>query len=617
MSRDINGDYTLPSNDSSPAAPRNVIRSSDFNELTGDIATALTDSWSRSGKGKALADLDMDGNDFLNSPKIDGAAQKAQNLADLANKQTSRINLGLETRQVTDFGAVGDCTAVGVGTDDTTAIADALAWVHGGNYRRLEFAPGKRWRVTSAIVSGTDPVVGSQIIMESPITPDTGAFTAITIQNMRDCYVELQVYEGGQDADYSEAAPAGGSQAFRIKGCRHICGEITANSYLGRVLLDDCVGGYFKNSFHELFIRCGDRSEAFLAVPCGQAIYVLGPTTALGWYSFNSAWTKYGNVFDSVVDIAIPYAEFGPLNTDVGANSTWEFRGCGSVWLGQILGGDETFVHTLMKFTTNTGGTGCRRVNIDTFFSVGAQNAIIFEDFEADDNGILIKNLISRQSAGPAVMVSNVPKICVLNHDSVQDYQGVAVVGPVGYLEYHIQADDTEREAISVSSGATGIMHFHGRSKDASQETINTYAHAKIDETAAARIDFIDFIMQGTDPIACFDIAGTSGSNGVRILGGRYETTTKFENSIEASSIDNAQGIVGKTWGTATIANGTSSIVVSHGLFNTPSYVLATGNHAETSDVIVTNKTTTQFTLSVPSNVTAARTVDWNAIRRP
>lgn len=70
MPRDVNGTYTLPTNDSSPAAPRNVIRSSDFNELTGDYATALTDSLSRSGDGAMLSDLDMGGFDVLNSPKI-------------------------------------------------------------------------------------------------------------------------------------------------------------------------------------------------------------------------------------------------------------------------------------------------------------------------------------------------------------------------------------------------------------------------------------------------------------------------------------------------------------------------------------------------------------------
>lgn len=70
MPRDINGVVTLPTNDSSPAAPRNVIRSSDFNELMGDISTMMQDSLSRSGKGGMTADLDMDGNDLLNAPNL-------------------------------------------------------------------------------------------------------------------------------------------------------------------------------------------------------------------------------------------------------------------------------------------------------------------------------------------------------------------------------------------------------------------------------------------------------------------------------------------------------------------------------------------------------------------
>jgi len=89
MPRDPSGNYTLPTNDSSPAAPRNVIRSSDFNELTSDYATALTDSLSRSGDGAMLADLDMDGFDLLNAPNLATAAQGA--LADSALQPLTRI----------------------------------------------------------------------------------------------------------------------------------------------------------------------------------------------------------------------------------------------------------------------------------------------------------------------------------------------------------------------------------------------------------------------------------------------------------------------------------------------------------------------------------------------
>lgn len=70
MPRDASGNFTLPTNDSSPAAPRNVIRSSDFNELMTDIADGLTDSLSRSGEGAMQAALDMDGNDILNAPNL-------------------------------------------------------------------------------------------------------------------------------------------------------------------------------------------------------------------------------------------------------------------------------------------------------------------------------------------------------------------------------------------------------------------------------------------------------------------------------------------------------------------------------------------------------------------
>lgn len=75
MPRNASGTVTLPTNDSSPAEPRNVIRSSDFNELMADITTELTDSWSRSGKGAALANLDMGGFSLLNPGNLPTTAR--------------------------------------------------------------------------------------------------------------------------------------------------------------------------------------------------------------------------------------------------------------------------------------------------------------------------------------------------------------------------------------------------------------------------------------------------------------------------------------------------------------------------------------------------------------
>src|SRR3977135_4501035 len=61
MPRDASGNYTTPVNSVDPAVAATTISSTDFNQLTADLATELTDSVDRSGKGAMLADLAMGG----------------------------------------------------------------------------------------------------------------------------------------------------------------------------------------------------------------------------------------------------------------------------------------------------------------------------------------------------------------------------------------------------------------------------------------------------------------------------------------------------------------------------------------------------------------------------
>jgi len=61
MPRDGSGNYTLPVNSVDPAVPITTISSTDFNQLTLDLGTELTDSLDRSGKGAMLASLGMGG----------------------------------------------------------------------------------------------------------------------------------------------------------------------------------------------------------------------------------------------------------------------------------------------------------------------------------------------------------------------------------------------------------------------------------------------------------------------------------------------------------------------------------------------------------------------------
>lgn len=73
-------------------------------------------------------------------------------------------------------------------------------------------------------------------------------------------------------------------------------------------------------------------------------------------------------------------------------------------------------------------------------------------------------------------------------------------------------------------------------------------------------------------------------------------------------------GITSANSGTATVADGTSTIVVSHGLSATPTIVLTTPNGDPGGAWWVTTKTSTQFTINLAvARAGSALTVDWHA----
>jgi len=77
-------------------------------------------------------------------------------------------------------------------------------------------------------------------------------------------------------------------------------------------------------------------------------------------------------------------------------------------------------------------------------------------------------------------------------------------------------------------------------------------------------------------------------------------------------------GYVTEKSGTATISNGTSSVVVTHDLAGTPTNVRVSGTHSEVANLYVDSVTSTQFTIHAKDgNVTADRTVYWYAEYKP
>jgi hypothetical protein len=85
-----------------------------------------------------------------------------------------------------------------------------------------------------------------------------------------------------------------------------------------------------------------------------------------------------------------------------------------------------------------------------------------------------------------------------------------------------------------------------------------------------------------------------------------------------AAIVRNNVGYVTEKSGSATITNGTSSVVVSHGLATTPSFVAATFSSAPDANLQVyvasADFTTTQFTIRVSASVGADRSFFWRAV---
>lgn len=77
--------------------------------------------------------------------------------------------------------------------------------------------------------------------------------------------------------------------------------------------------------------------------------------------------------------------------------------------------------------------------------------------------------------------------------------------------------------------------------------------------------------------------------------------------------VRNNIGYTTENFGTATIANGTTSITVAHGLALTPSIVNVTGTHSEVVAIWVENIDATNFDIGVTAAVSANRDVHWYA----
>lgn len=125
---------------------------------------------------------------------------------------------------------------------------------------------------------------------------------------------------------------------------------------------------------------------------------------------------------------------------------------------------------------------------------------------------------------------------------------------------------------------------------------------------------------------------GAGGANGIAIgmaasaiITDNIVNSTQIKIYIDHGDVDFAythgnvvNGTPMENSGAATIASGTASIVVAHGLLTTPTTIRVTGTHTEVDLLYVDTLTTTQFTIhATDGNTSGDRVVYWDAKYTP
>jgi len=155
MPRDGSGNYTRPVNSVDPAVPATTISSTDFNQLTLDLATEMTDSLSRSGKGAALANLDFGTHKITNLGSPSAASDAARK--DYVDNQIIGVNLA------------GDVTGVFTTTVVGNVAGNKVTGLTGGSFP----SAGKVGEVLSAF-GGPTSLTSNSVLSVATLNLTTG-----------------------------------------------------------------------------------------------------------------------------------------------------------------------------------------------------------------------------------------------------------------------------------------------------------------------------------------------------------------------------------------------------------------------------------------------------------
>ena len=514
---------------------------------------------------------------------------------------SSNKTFGALTRDVEFFGAVGDGVA-----DDTSAWSAAAAWVTGGNYRHITTRDGKIYRVTSTVNFNFSNGRGHSILMKSPIRPDDGTGIAFLIQNTRDAEFRLKVDGGGGAlVDYTQADPAGAQQAFVIRGTRNCSADIIGVNFSGRVLrvmgLDASSGGVIKQSFFHLDIRTGD-SSAVSPGRCGQGFYIQGDNSA--WGKIGTAfvnWDEYGSVVEKVADITIDHCEFGADGA-----SGFEFRGVATCHIGNMAGGDETFTNTVLLFRPADDGTQCIGVHVKRIFVLQGKIGIELRGSNGANLGtnpnFTIEDVYAQGNTDYGVLLNG------CNNTRIKS----GTLFGNGIDIYFTRTTRNVRIDTDCLSATTSCI-----SCDSSANMDEVYITGRaFGNTGAPTIDLANAASIGHVVFNDYTVTAGNGafnlpvSNLAEIHGGRVSFTGgNMYNTGVAKVVKDVTGFVTRNRGSFSIAAGNQSVVVTHGLAQTPTEIVLTP-YSNQAVARVASITATTFTINLSAVVDSGATFD-------
>lgn len=517
-----------------------------------------------------------------------------------------------EWASVMDFGAVGDCTGTGLGTDDSLAIQKAMNWLLKGSSRRVVFPDGYRYRVAQPVLIdfGGSNLPGD-IIMFGAICPDPGIGRAISIVNGWGGTYVLRVFGGGQTADYSQADPVGGDEAFFFRGVRGASIEAYGGRYAGRMLrITKAQPGEFKCSALEIrrivtqeTLGLGYSVSERIDSAVGQAFYIDTGDSAFGEIvSASCFWDKYGPEIEDTTDVTIHSLE-----------SFWRgvtgmrVRGGVSHWYHSVKLGDESQTLDLLTFESSTT-RDCQNIAIDTLFTVGGKDGLVCKNIGATPGqGITVQAYHSRLNGGRGLLMQDCSEFDV-TLASYADGIAAEFDGNCNNGKLTCQITASKAQAIRVGAACADIK-FHG---SAYNGNVNATAATPLIEVLGTNFfEFIDFTASSGVVDYLYKLAP---SNFTRVIGGRVVAASGvqvFSNQPRLSYGTSGHKTEGR--GIATIPSGATNVIVTHGLVKEPAVVQLTGRNQATASCYVDSITDTTFRVNVPTAVPGDSPILWRA----